>query len=179
MKDTLLICSYREFLNNYLSKNFPRACKEDIEDAVQNSIIKALKHSNSWKGDCSLKTWLAVIAKNMYLDSFRKTYVKHEYTFNSSEELFIFDKIPVDDFSETLCDLDYQNKLFEELLTGLEDNKFIKTLSMHIVDDMDYKNIATQLDIPIGTVKGRIFRAKKLLQEKYRTISSKYEETTV
>ena len=50
---------------------------------------------------------------------------------------------------------------------------------MHIVDDIDYKNIATKLDIPIGTVKGRIFRAKKLLQEKYREISYKYEETTV
>lgn len=179
MKDKLLICSHREFLVNYLNKKFPRARKEDIEDTVQNTIIKALKHSHSWKGDCSLKTWLAVIAKNMYLDSFRKTYVKHEYTFNSSEELFIFDKIPVDDFSETLCDLDYQNKLFKELLTGFEDNIFIKTLSMHIIDDIDYKNIAIQLDIPLGTVKGRIFRAKKLLQEKYREISSKYEETTV
>jgi len=179
MKDTLLICSYRDYLINYLNKKFPNARKEDIEDAVQNAIIKSLRLSHSWKGDSSLKTWLSVIAVNMYTDTFRKTYVKHEYTFNSSEELFLFDKIPVDDFSETLCDIDYQNKLFEELLTGLEDNKFIKTLSMHIVDDMDYKNIATQLDIPIGTVKGRIFRAKKLLQEKYRTISSKYEETTV
>ncbi len=179
MKDTLLICSYRDYLINYLNKKFPNARKEDIEDAVQNAIIKALRHSESWKGDCSLKTWLAVIAKNMYLDSFRKTYAKHEYTLNSSEELFLFDKIPVDDFSETLCDIDYQNKLFKELFTGLEDNKFIKTLSMHIVDDMDYKNIATQLDIPIGTVKGRIFRAKKLLQEKYHKISYKYEESTV
>ncbi len=179
MKDTLLICSYRDYLTNYLSKKFPRARKEDIEDVVQNTIIKALRHSKSYKGECSLKTWLAVIAKNMYTDSFRKTYVKNEYIFNSSEELLIFEKIPVDDFSETLCDIDYQNKLFIELLTGFEDNMFIKTLSMHIVDDMDYKNIATQLEIPIGTVKGRIFRAKKLLQEKYRVISSKYEETTV
>ena len=179
MKDTLLICSYREFLNNYLCKKFPYARKEDIEDAVQSAIIKALRHSDSWKGDCSLKTWLAVIAKNMYLDSFRKTYVKHEHVINSPEESFIFDKIAVDDFSETLCDIDYQNKLFNELLSGFEENIFIKTLSMHIVDDIDYKNIATKLDIPIGTVKGRIFRAKKLLQEKYREISYKYEETTV
>jgi RNA polymerase sigma-70 factor (ECF subfamily) len=179
MKDTLLICSYREYLINYLSKRFLNARKEDIEDAVQNAIIKALRLSNSWKGDSSLKTWLSVIALNMYLDTFRKTYVKHEYTLNSSEESFIFDKIPVDDFSETLCDIDYQNKLFKELLNGFEDNIFIKTLSMHIVDDMDYKNIAIQLDIPLGTVKGRIFRAKKLLQEKYRKISHKYQESTV
>ena len=179
MKDKLLICSYREFLVNYLNKKFPRARKEDIEDAVQNAIIKALRHSDSWKGDSSLKTWLSVITVNMYTDSFRKTYVKHECILNSSEESFVFDKIPVSDFSETFCESDYQIKLVKELMAGFEDNMFIKALNMHIVDDMDYKNIATQLDIPLGTVKGRIFRAKKLLQEKYRTISFKYEETTV
>jgi len=179
MKDKLLICNHREFLNNYLHKKFPRARKEDIEDAVQNAIIKAVRFGDKWQGNCSLKTWISVIAVNMYTDTFRKTYVKNEYVLNSSEESFIFDRISVDDFSETLCDFDYQNKLFNELLSGLEENIFIKTLSMHIVDDIDYKNIAIQLDIPIGTVKGRIFRAKKLLQEKYRLISHKYEETTV
>ena len=179
MKDKLLICSYRDYLTNHLSKKFSNARKEDIEDAVQNAIIKAVRHSDKWQGDASLKTWLTVIATNMYIDTFRKTYVKHESVINSSEESFIFDKISVDDFSETLCDIDYQNKLFNELLSGFEENIFIKTLSMHIVDDIDYKNIATKLDIPIGTVKGRIFRAKKLLQEKYREISYKYEETTV
>ena len=179
MKDKLLICSYREYLHNYLAKKFPNARKEDIEDSVQNAIIKAVRHGDKWQGTSSLKTWLTVITVNMYLDTFRKTYVKHETVINSNEESFIFDKIPVKDFSETLCDIDYQNKLFNELLSGFEENIFIKTLSMHIVDDIDYKNIATQLDIPIGTVKGRIFRAKKLLQEKYRVIASKYEETTV
>lgn len=179
MKDKLEICSYREYLINYLSRKFSNARREDIEDAVQNAIIKAVRHSEKWQGHSSLKTWLTIIATNMYLDTFRKTYVKYESAISSSEESFIFDKIPVDDFSETLCDIDYQNKLFNELLSGLEENIFIKTLSMHIVDDIDYKNIAIKLDIPIGTVKGRIFRAKKLLQEKYREISSKYEETTV
>ena len=41
MKDTLLICSYRDYLINYLNKKFPNARKEDIEDAVQNAIIKS------------------------------------------------------------------------------------------------------------------------------------------
>ena len=175
----LQICSYRDYLYNYLHKKYPKARKEDLEDAVQNAMVKAVRFADKWQGGSTLKTWLAVIASNMYLDSFRKTYTKHEYILESSEDLFVFDKIPQEDFSETLCEIDYQNKLFNELLSGLEDNMFIKTLSMHIVDDIEYKDIATQLNIPIGTVKGRIFRAKKLLQEKYREISHKYEETTV
>jgi len=179
MKDKLLICSYREYLLNHLGKKFPKARKEDIEDAVQNAIIKAVRFSDKWKGESSLKTWLSVIAVNMYIDTFRKTYVKNEYVFDSSEDLFLFDKISIDDFSETLCDIDYQNKLFKELFCGLDDNFSIQLFKHNIIDDIVYKDIAIKYNIPIGTVKSRIFRAKKLLQEKYREISFKYEETTV
>ena len=179
MKDKLLICSHREFLTNYLNKKFPRARREDIEDAVQNAIIKAVRFSDKWQGNCSLKTWVSVIAVNMYTDTFRKTYVKNEYVLNSSEESFVFDKIPVSDFSETLCESDYQIKLVKELLAGFEDNVHIQAFNLNVMYDIDYKDIAIQQNIPIGTVKSRVFRAKKLLQEKYREITSKYEETTV
>jgi len=179
MTKGLQICSYRDYLINHLSKKFPRARKEDIEDAVQNAIIKAVRFIDKWKGESSLKTWLSVIAVNMYTDTFRKTYVKNEYVFDSSEDLFIFDKIPIDDFSETLCDIDYQNKLFKELFFGFDDNFSIQLFKHNIIDDIVYKDIAIKYNIPIGTVKSRIFRAKKLLQEKYREISYKYEETTV
>jgi len=175
----LLICSHREFLTNYLFKKFPKARREDIEDAVQNAIIKAVKFSDKWQGNCSLKTWISVIAVNMYTDTFRKTYVKNEYVLNSSEQSFIFDKISVDDFSETLCESDYRNNLVKELFSGFEDNIHVQAFSLNVVDEIDYKDIAIQQNIPIGTVKSRVFRAKKLLQEKYRLISCKYEETTV
>ena len=179
MKDKLLICSHREFLTNYLNKKFPRARKEDIEDAVQNAIIKAVKFSDKWQGNCSLKTWISVIAFNMYTDTFRKTYVKNEYVINSSEDSFIFDNISVDDFSETLCESDYQNKLIKELMTGFEDNVHVQAFNLNVIYDIDYKDIAIQQNIPLGTVKSRVFRAKKLLQEKYREITSKHEEATV
>ena len=111
MKDKLLICSYREFLSSFLHKRFPNARKEDIEDAVQNAIIKAVRFSDKWQGNCSLKTWISIIALNMYTDTFRKTYVKNEHVLNSPEESFIFDKISVDDFSEALCNSNYLREL--------------------------------------------------------------------
>jgi len=179
MKDKLKICSQREFLTSYLNKKFPSARKEDIEDAVQNAIIKAIRFSDKWHGGSSLKTWLSVIAFNMYTDTFRKSYVKNEYVLNSSEQSFIFDKISVDDFSETICESDFRGKLVKELFSGFEDNVHIQAFNLNVVDDIDYKDIAIQQNIPIGTVKSRVFRGKKLLQKKYREISSKYEEATV
>ncbi len=179
MTKELQICSYREFLHNYLFKKFPKARREDVEDAVQNAIVKAVKFVDKWQGGSSLKTWLTVIAVNMYLDTFRKTYNRNEYTLDSSEDLFLFEQISVDDFSETLCNFDNQTNLVKELLSGFEDNIHVQAFKLNVVHDVDYKDIAIQQKIPIGTVKSRVFRAKKLLQEKYLEISHKYEETTV
>ena len=99
MKDKLLICSYRDYLVKYLNKKFPSARKDDIEAAVQNALIKGLRFSESFNGGCSVKSWITIIAANMYTDTFRKSYVKNEYVLNSSEESFIFEQISVDDFS--------------------------------------------------------------------------------
>ena len=179
MKDTLSICSYREYLISYLYKKFSKARKEDIEDAVQNTLIKAIRFQDKWHRDCSLKTWLSVIAVNMYVDSFRKRYNKYESLINSSEELYLFEKVSIDDFSETLCDSEHQNDFIKELFSDFKDNIHIQAFCSNVIDDIDYKDIAIQQNIPIGTVKSRIFRAKKLLQEKYREIIHKYEDSTV
>jgi RNA polymerase sigma-70 factor (ECF subfamily) len=179
MTKELQICSYREYLHNYLSKKFSRARKEDIEDAVQNTLVKAVRFADKWNGDSTLKTWLGVIAVNMYVDTFRKSYSKNEHLLESSQDSFIFDKVSQEDFSETLCENSHRNELVKELFSGFEDNVHIHAFILNVVDEIDYKNIAIQQNIPIGTVKSRVFRAKKLLQEKYREISLRYEETTV
>ncbi len=179
MTDKLLICRHRDFLYNFLKKKFPKSRREDIEDAVQNTIIKAVRFSDQWQKESSLKTWLSVIAVRMYMDNFRKTYIKNEYIFESDDDLFLFEKIIVDDFSETYCKSKHLSDLVNELMSGFENNVHIQAFKSNVVDDVDYKDIAIQQNIPLGTVKSRVFRGKKLLQEKYREISYKYDESTV
>ncbi len=179
MTDTQLICSHRDYLINYLKKRFPRNRYEDIEDAVQNTIIKAVKFHDKWKKDCSLKTWLSIIAVNMYRDNFRKTYLKSEYVFDSSEDEFIFEQIPIDDFSIKLCDDDFKNAFYAELFSDFKDNIHIQAFKLNILDEIDYKDISAMQNIPMGTVKSRIFRARKLLIEKYNQISDKYNVDAV
>ena len=179
MTDKLLICSYRDYLVKYLNKKFPSARKDDIEDAVQNAIIKGLRFSGSFNGTCSVKSWITIIATNMYVDGFRKNYTKNEYLLSSSDNLYLFEQISVDDFSETLCKTNHLKDLVKDLMAGFEDNVHIQAFNLNVIDGIDYKDIAIQYNIPLGTVKSRVFRAKKLLQEKYREISFKYEDPTV
>jgi RNA polymerase sigma-70 factor (ECF subfamily) len=173
MTKELEICSYREFLGAYLHKRFPKARKEDVEDAVQNALIKAVRFADKWQGGSSLKTWLSIITVNMYVDTFRKTYVKHEYVVASNEDSYVFENIAVDDFSVNYCQEDYQNKIVKELLSGLEDNIHVSMFCSHVFGDIDYKNLSIQQNVPVGTIKSRIFRAKKILQEKYLSLSEK------
>jgi RNA polymerase sigma-70 factor (ECF subfamily) len=167
MTKELQICNHRDYLTNYLFKKFPRARKEDIEDAVQNAIIKAVRHSDKWQGNCSLKTWLSVIAVNMYTDTFRKTYTKNEYLLKTHEDSFVFDKIYINDFSDNICEIEHENQLTKVLFSGFDDNIHIQTFKLSVFEEVDYKDIAILCNIPIGTVKSRVFRARKLLQEKY------------
>jgi RNA polymerase sigma factor (sigma-70 family) len=77
MKDTLLICSYREDITKYLIKRYPNARKEDIEDAVQSAIIKASVSYKQWRGETTFKSWITKIAINSYIEIHRKSYMKN------------------------------------------------------------------------------------------------------
>jgi RNA polymerase sigma-70 factor (ECF subfamily) len=174
LTDDLLICSYRDYLIAYLKKKFRRGRFEDIEDAVQNTLIKAVRFHDKWNKNCSLKTWLSIIAVNMYTDTFRKTYLRNEYLLDSSEDLFLFDQISVDDFSVKLCDDEQHSSLISDLFSDFKDNVHIEAFKLSVIDEIDYKEISIRQNIPMGTVKSRMFRAKKLLIEKYNQISDKY-----
>ena len=179
MMDFLEISNHREYLFCYLHKKFSKTRKEDLEDVVQLSLIKAYRFINQWKRNSSLKSWLTKIAINTYYDLYRNPQKNNEFLIDTKENLFLLEKEVSEDFSETFCDINYHNQLSKELFNGFEDNVHVQAFKMNIIDEIDYKDIAFNQNIPIGTVKSRIFRGKKLLQEKYREISYKYEETTV
>jgi RNA polymerase sigma-70 factor (ECF subfamily) len=174
MKDNLLICSYRDYLINHLSKKFPRARKEDIEDAVQDAIVKAIRHQDKWLGNSSLRTWLSKIAINMYFNTFRLPYVKHEDTVSSKEMFFIFDGT-TNDFSDEFCSNEFSNDLSEFLFNDLDKDISLQTFLLFYKDDLDYNQITEIQNIPIGTVKSRIFKARKKLQIKYEAYKSEQQ----
>lgn len=174
MKDNLLICSYRDYLINHLSKKFPRARKEDIEDAVQDAIVKAIRHQDKWLGNSSLRTWLSKIAINMYFNTFRLPYVKHEDTVSSKEMFFIFDGT-TNDFSDEFCSNEFSNDLSGFLFNDLDKDISLQTFLLFYKDDLNYNQITEIQNIPIGTVKSRIFKARKKLQIKYEAYKSEQQ----
>ena len=173
-----LICNQRDFLFNFLKRKFPKGRNEDIEDIVQSVLIKAVTRASQRNQEYSVRTWLATIAVNAYYDLFRKKYNKHEVvgTSDSNGVDYIIENIIEDDFSETFCQNTYLNDLNKTLLSGFENNLHVQAFIMNFIDDIDYKEIAITQNIPIGTVKSRIFRGKKILQKRYADLKLTYQD---
>lgn len=175
MKVELQISTYRDYLYNLLKKQNPYARNEDIEDCVQNSLVKAIRHCKQFKEQCSLRTWLTIITLRMYSESFRKRYVMNEYLLSSSEDEYIFENIKDNDFSISLFDEENYQEFIQELFSGFENNDVIEAFKLNVIDEIGYNEIAQKQNIPLGTVKSRIFRAKNILRDKYLLIHNKYE----
>ena len=130
-------------------------------DLVQETMLKALMYRDKFRDEVNLKGWLFTIMRNTFINNYRKH--KRERTSNDkSKDLYQLNVSDEHTFSCPDSRYEYQdiwrnvNELREELLVPFK---------MH-TSGYKYHEISEHLNIPIGTVKNRIFHARKELQEK-------------
>ncbi|MBR4953960.1 MAG: sigma-70 family RNA polymerase sigma factor [Oscillospiraceae bacterium] len=138
---------------------------EDAEDAAQEAFIKAYRSIESFRGESKFSVWLYKLTNNVCLDMLRK---KREATVSLSVE----DENGGDDAEIEIADGRfspdevYEKKEMREALrkglSELEDD-FRSVLVLREVNGLSYDEIAQTLSLDPGTVKSRIFRARKKL----------------
>ncbi len=140
--------------------------REDAEDAAQEVFVKAWTSLGSFRGDSRFSVWLYRITGNVCTDMLRKrrgevislTVTDGE---GSETELEIADSAPTP--HEALEQKERSAALNAALDSLPEDYR--KALLLRESGGLSYSEIAGALDIDIGTVKSRIFRARKKLCE--------------
>jgi RNA polymerase sigma-70 factor (ECF subfamily) len=127
--------------------------KQKANDLVQDTIIRALRKKHMFQGDSNsnLKSWLYIILKNLYINNYRKKIVRQSVTLPEkkpalNKALYSFLE---KDFITELKRLDYLHK---------------KTILL-FMKGFKYKEIAEMTRSPIGTVKARLFRIRKILKD--------------
>lgn len=133
---------------------------EDARDLLQETILKALTYRNQFTANTNFKAWVFTIMKNTFINNYRRNQ-KSRNTFDGT-----------DDALRSAYRRNYASETPEMVHSVMEMNKYIDRLDddfripfkMH-TDGYKYKEIAEQLDLPIGTVKSRIFFTRKKLQE--------------
>ena len=140
---------------------------EDVKDIVQETFIKAYNSLSTFQDTYSFSGWLFRIASNNCIDFHRKrklpSFSISKMTSNSedNEEYEIEDKTFMPD--EALLRGEKGSMLRNAL--ALLPEKYRLILRLRHEEEMEYSQIAEQLDVPIGTVKANLFRARKMLYE--------------
>lgn len=155
---TTQICDLEETLKKFTYR-FTRN-QEESQDLVQDTILKALLYKNKFRKDTNLKGWLFTIMRNTFINNYRKSKIAKTSTDNTKELYFL----NVEDTNTP----NRPERLFEyneiwENIGGIKD-EFQIPFKMYTTG-YKYHEIAEHLNIPIGTVKNRIFHARKEIQK--------------
>jgi RNA polymerase sigma-70 factor (ECF subfamily) len=139
--------------------------KHQVEDLTQEAFIKAFSSLASFNDEFAFSTWLYKIATNNSIDYIRKRKLQTysiDKPIESADSDYSFE-LPDED-TETDQELisDQRAKLLTAAINKLPE-KYRKVIQLRHVDERSYEEIAEELELPIGTVKAHIFRAREML----------------
>jgi RNA polymerase sigma-70 factor, ECF subfamily len=133
----------------------------DADDAAQEAMIRVVRSLDRFDGRSAFSTWVYRIATNASLDELRKRKRRPQLHIVDDDEA----PERVDDLSHRTVDAVADRLAIDEALAELPDDFRIPVV-MRDVGDLDYAEIALELDVPVGTVKSRIARGRRLLVER-------------
>lgn len=146
--------------------------KEATDDLVQETFMKAFAALETYRSEYKFSTWLYRIAANSAIDYLRRQKIKTLSIDNPIETADGRSEIEVADYSyHPERDMEDREKRLsiQEAIDSLPEKYRLVILYRH-KEDRSYEEIAEALNIPIGTVKARIFRARELLKKKLRSM---------
>jgi RNA polymerase sigma factor (sigma-70 family) len=133
--------------------------REDAKDLTQETMMKAITYRSYYTPQTNFKAWVFTIMRNIFINQYRRN-VKSGTIFDNSKDLYLLtnsigaEETPL----ERISVKDINSKI--DTLT----EEYKEPFEMHF-KGFKYKEIADKLGIPIGTVKSRIFIARKKLMD--------------
>lgn len=141
----------------------------EAEDLTIEAFGKAFRNLADFSKDYAFSTWLYSIAANNCIDYLRKKHLKFVFMDDTYEdedhERQPFSNIPDGTLSpeEKLCRKEAD--LLLRKYVGMLKQEHRELIEMRYFQELSYEEMAAQLQIPLGTVKSRLFKAKDKLQE--------------
>ena len=140
----------------------------DADDLLQETFLRAFRFFDKFEKGTNCKAWLFRIMKNLFINKYRKNQ-KEPGKVDYGEIENFFDNIRSDKIDST----DLQEKVFSNLmddemtnaLNSLQDD-FKTVVILCDLEGLSYEEIADFVQCPIGTVRSRLHRGRKMLQQK-------------
>ncbi len=138
------------------------------EDLVQETMLKALRAWQSFRPGSNARAWLVTILRHQFINGWRKSHRGPT-------------QVDIDAIPELGGEADPEGRFFaglvdDEVTRAIDQlpEEFREVLLLSDLEGLPYAEVAQALDIPIGTVKSRLFRARRTLQGQLR----RYAEET-
>lgn len=133
--------------------------REEAEDLLQDTTLKALDNEDKFVDNVNFKGWIFTIMRNIFINNYRQN-VRQATLFDHTEDLFHLN-LPQESGFET-PEGSYTVKEITKAINRFPD-EYRVPFTMHIAG-YKYSEIAEHLNLPLGTVKSRIFFARQKLQ---------------
>lgn len=133
------------------------------EDLVQETMLKAFRSWHQYKPGTNVRAWLLTILRHSFINEYRKARRQAtEVDVHRVEGFTVFEEVqesdPEGQFFDQIVD--------DDVLRAIDrlPDEFRETLVLSDVEDLSYAEIAEVTEVPVGTVKSRLFRARQALQ---------------
>jgi RNA polymerase sigma-70 factor (ECF subfamily) len=159
---------HKDILYNFALRTTGDA--DDAKDLLQETFMKAFRFWDKYEKGTNIRAWLFRIMKNSYINRYRKEAREPGMVDYDDVENF-YDSIR-DDSTDTndLQKRMYSNMLSDEVISALQSlpEDFRTVLILCDIEQLTYEEISDFLNCPIGTVRSRLHRGRKMLEEKLR-----------
>jgi RNA polymerase sigma factor (sigma-70 family) len=145
--------------------------EDDAKDLVQDTYLKAFRFINSFEQGTNAKAWLFRILKNSFINDYRKK-SKQPAKIDYQEVETYYNSDDVDYGITTDLRVDAVKDMLGDEISNALNSLAVDFRTVIILCDLEgftYEEMAKILDIPIGTVRSRLHRARNLLKEKLRS----------
>jgi RNA polymerase sigma factor (sigma-70 family) len=166
----LLLNRYRNLVYSIMFKMVRNA--QEAEDLTQEAFMKAFNSLETFNEEFAFSTWLMKIASNNCIDFLRKrklkTYSIHDPIQYKDEkiEIDLPDQGPSPERSLLQVE---RRRMIEEAINELPE-RYRYVIILRHKEEKSYEEISDILNLPLGTVKAQIFRAREILNRKLREI---------
>jgi RNA polymerase sigma-70 factor (ECF subfamily) len=144
-------------------KNFAMSLTHNSDDAldlVQDTFVKAITYREKFEDSTNLKAWLFTIMKNTFINSYRRAVKTKQIMQNNA------DVAMARAWKNNYCDMTESRMAAKDILNKIEnlDDQY-KIPFTRYYNGFKYEEIAQEMKLPLGTIKSRIFIARKILME--------------
>ena len=137
---------------------------DEADDLLQETMYRALANKEKYKVGTNLKAWLFTIMRNIFINAYRRK-AKHHTIIDTTDNLYYLNNSSTTIHND--AEGDFVLRDTQNAIDRLSDD--YKVPFLMYFEGFKYQEIAQDLELPLGTVKSRIFFARKELKKRLNT----------